>query len=142
MLKEIHNHMVNELQQISRTDTVFVVSAVVFNLVALGINWGVASESGRGHNPGQNDMILALLILGTILINAFAIRALLAGRATRSRLVTGLRKMYQDNGVDQYYDEHLLKSYQARYSLFSLILGVIGLLAIVVPLIARSMAQA
>jgi hypothetical protein len=42
MLKEIHGHMVNELQQNAKSDTVFVVSAVLFNLVVLGINWGVA----------------------------------------------------------------------------------------------------
>lgn len=141
MLKEIHDHMVNELQQVSRTDTVFVVSAVVFNLVVLGINWGVASAAGNGNNSAQNDFILGLLVLGTILINTFAIRALQAGKRTRSHLINGLQKMYRDNQVDQYYDETLLKSYQARYSLFSLILGVIGALAIVVPLIARSMSR-
>nr|MEE4269157.1 hypothetical protein [Candidatus Krumholzibacteria bacterium] len=45
MLKEIHGHIVNELQQNARTDTVFVVAAVLFNLVVMGINWGVASEA-------------------------------------------------------------------------------------------------
>jgi len=33
-----------------------VVAAVVFNLVVLGINWGVAHEASRGHNTGQNDV--------------------------------------------------------------------------------------
>ena len=141
MLKEIHAHMMGELQQNSRTDTVFVVAAVLFNLVVLGINWGVASEAAKDVNSGPHDLILGLLVVGTILINAFCIRALFAGRTTRSRLVTGLRQMYVDNEVAQYYSEDLLKSYQARYTLFALVLAVTGVLAIVVPLIARTMGE-
>ena len=33
MLERLHEHMVSEIQQSSRTDTVFVVTAVIFNLV-------------------------------------------------------------------------------------------------------------
>ncbi len=139
MLKEIHGHMVNELQQNARTDTVFVISAVLFNLVVLGINWGVASEASRGNNSGENDLILGLLIVGTILINAFAVKALSAGKSSREKLVIGLRQMYADNDVSQYYDEDLLESYRARYTLFILVLIVLAGLAIAVPLIARNM---
>ncbi len=139
MLKEIHGHMVNELQQNARTDTVFVISAVLFNLVVLGINWGVASEASQGRNSGENDLILGLLIVGTILINAFAVKALSAGKSSREKLVIGLRQMYADNDVSQYYDEDLLESYRARYTLFILVLIVLAGLAIAVPLIARNM---
>ena len=38
MLSDLHQHVVSELQQSSKTDTVFVISAVLFNLVVLGIN--------------------------------------------------------------------------------------------------------
>ncbi len=139
MLKEIHDHMVGELQQNARTDTIFIVSAVLFNLVVLGINWGVASGNPHGNHASGNDLILGLLIFGTILINAFAVRALLAGRSTRQKLVQGLRQMYLDNNVAQYYSEDLLESYRARYALFTLVLMVLGAIAIVVPLIARVM---
>lgn len=139
MLQEIHGHMVGELQQNARTDTVFVVAAVLFNLVVLGINWGVASEASRGNNSGENDVILGLLIVGTILINAFAIKALTAGKSSRQKLVMGLRQMYADNDVAKYYDEDLLESYRARYTLFTLVLVVLAVMAIAVPLIARNM---
>ena len=89
MLHEIHGHMVGELQQNARTDTVFVIAAVLFNLVVLGINWGVAHEASQGRNTGENDLILGMLILGTILINAFAIKALSAGKSSRQKLVMG-----------------------------------------------------
>lgn len=139
MLKEIHDHIVSELQQNAKTDTVFVVSAVLFNLIVLGINWGVAFEAARGNNTGQNDFILGLLIFGTVLINVFATRALLAGRTSREKLLLGLKKMYQDNQVAQYYDDDLLGTYKARYTLFTLVLGVLAVIAIIVPLIVRSM---
>ena len=48
MLREVHEHVVGELQQNARTDTVFVVTAVQFNLVVLGIKWGVTSASSGG----------------------------------------------------------------------------------------------
>lgn len=139
MLQEIHGHMVGELQQNARTDTVFVIAAVLFNLVVLGINWGVAHEASRGRNTGENDLILGMLILGTILINAFAIKALTAGKSSRQKLVMGLRQMYADNDVAKYYDEDLLESYSARYTLFTLVLIVLAVMAIAVPLIARNM---
>lgn len=139
MLKEIHGHIVTELQQNSKTDTVFVVAAVLFNLVVLGINWGVAMEASRGNNTGQNDFILGLLIFGTVLINIFAIRALIAGRSSREKLLMGLKEMYEDNDVAKYYDDDLLGTYQARYTLFTLVLAVLAAIAIVVPLIARTM---
>ncbi len=139
MLKEIHGHIVNELQQNARTDTVFVVAAVLFNLVVLGINWGVASEAARGSDTASNDFILGLLVVGTLLINSFAVRALKAGRSSRIRLLNGLTRMYADNGVAQYYDDDLLGTYQSRYTLFTLVLVVMCVLAIAVPLIVRGM---
>ena len=139
MLKEIHGHMVNELQQNAKTDTIFVVAAVLFNLVVLGINWNVAHQASRGHNPGQNDFILGLLIFGTVLINIFAIRALMAGKSSREKLLMGLKQMYEDNDVAKYYDDDLTGTYGARYTLFTLVLAVLAAIAIVVPLIARNM---
>jgi hypothetical protein len=139
MLKEIHGHIVNELQQNARTDTVFVVAAVVFNLVVLGINWGVAFEASKGHDTVRNDFILGLLIVGTLLINGFAIRALRAGRTSRIKLLGGLNRMYTDNNVARYYDDDLLGTYQSRYTLFTLVLAVLCVIAIVVPLLVRNL---
>jgi len=138
MLKEIHDHMVHELHQNARTDTVFVVAAVLFNLVVLGINWGVASDAARGRDAGQKDLILGLLIVGTVLINLFAFKALTAGKTTRRKIVSGLQQMYADNGVDKYYSQDLLAAGMVRYTLFTLVLAVLAVIAIVVPLIERT----
>jgi hypothetical protein len=136
MLEKLHDHIVDELQQNARTDTVFVVAAVLFNLVVLGINWGVAS-SGHDGDRGAGDVIFALLVVATVAINGFCQRALAAGRATRLKLVRGLLDMYRDNDVARYYDETLVAAYAARYTMFMAVTGVLGSLAIVVPFIAR-----
>jgi hypothetical protein len=137
MVREVHEHVVSELQQSSKTDTVFVVTAVLFNLVVLGINWGVASESGNEGRPPQNDWILGILIAVTILINTFATRALLAGRETRTKLISGLVTMYRDHNVDQYYDPSLLNTYVTRYKLFVIVIFCLATTSIVVPLLER-----
>ena len=137
MLKEVHEHVVSELQQSAKTDTVFVVTAVLFNLIVLGINWGVASGSGDGGHPPKNDWILGLLIIGTLFINAFAVRALLTGRDTRRKLLSGLLAMYKDNEVDRYYDASLLDTYGTRYKLFVAVLVILAAISIAVPSLER-----
>ena len=138
MLKEVHQHIVQELQQSSKTDTIFVIAAVLFNLAVLGINWGVAAPNGREKiHPPQDDIILSIMIASTILINLFVIKALFTGRDTRKKLLSGLVQMYKDNKVDQYYDESLLGAYGFRYKLFIAVLAILGTIAIVVPLLSR-----
>jgi hypothetical protein len=137
MLKQVHEHVVSELQQNAKTDTVFVVTAVLFNLIVLGINWGVASGTREGVRPPENDWILGLLIIGTLFINTFAVRALLSGRDSRGKLLSGLLAMYKDNEVDRYYDATLLDTYGARYKLFVAVLAILAAISIVVPLLAR-----
>jgi hypothetical protein len=137
MLKEVHEHILTELQQSSRTDTIFVVSAVIFNLVVLGINWGVAGPDRNQVHAASDDIILSLLIAATVLINFFVVRALLTGRDTRKKLLQGLVTMYKDNNVEKYYDESLLNAYGFRYKLFVAVLMILGVIAIFVPLIMR-----
>lgn len=139
MLKEIHDHIVAELQQNSKTDTVFGVTAVLLNLVVLGINWGVASSAGSDRGTGASDSIFVVLIIATLLINGFAIKGLLAGKGSRHRLVEGLVAMYKDNGVDKYYDPSMLDTYATRYWLFIAALICLAAIAIVVPLLERLM---
>ncbi|GAH43587.1 unnamed protein product, partial [marine sediment metagenome] len=38
MLEQIHKHLVSELQQNTRTDTIFIITAILLNLLSLGIN--------------------------------------------------------------------------------------------------------
>jgi hypothetical protein len=137
MLAQIHEHIISELGNSSRTDTIFVVTAVVFNLVVLGINSGVSSAAAQGSDSSTSDLILAVFIAMTLLLNLIALAALVLGRRTRRLLLDGLVSMYHDNEVDKYYDSSLLSNYGARYLLFAGVIVTLAITAIVVPLIIR-----
>jgi hypothetical protein len=136
MIKEIHEHITNELQQNARTDTVFVLSSVLLNLVILAIGWGVASPNPSGREA-YNDIILCLLIVAVLIINILVAKALLAGRDMRLKLLSGLIRMYKDNGVDKYYDPALLSAYSMRYKFFLTVIIVLAIITIVAPLLVR-----
>ena len=137
MLGQVHDHIVSELGHSSRTDTIFVVTAVVFNLVVLGINSGVSLAATERNAAASNDVILAVFIVMTLLLNMVAVAALVFGMRTRRTLLNGLVAMYRDNQVDKYYDPSLLSNYAVRYLLFAGINVTLALTAIIVPLIIR-----
>ena len=136
MIKKLHDQITTELGQSSRTDTIFVVTAIVFNLVVLGIN-SALSDTAVDENNLQSNLIFYVFILVTLLINSASLTALLIGRRTRNRLLEGIIKMYKDNDVDQYYPSELLSAYGTRYLLFASVIVLLGITAIVVPLIIR-----
>jgi hypothetical protein len=137
MIKEIHDHMTNELQQNARTDTVFILSSVALNLVILAINWGVASPPPNQPHKSSNDVILCLLIAAALIINFVIAKAVLSGRDMRLKLLTGLLRMYKDNNVDKYYDPGLLSAYSIRYKFFLAVIIILGFITIVAPLMVR-----
>ncbi|MEE8357553.1 MAG: hypothetical protein V3R33_09620 [Anaerolineales bacterium] len=136
MIKKLHDQITSELSQSSRTDTIFVVTAIIFNLVVLGIN-STLSAVAADEKTLQSNLIFFVLLIVTLLINSASLSALLIGRRTRNKLLEGIIKMYQDNQVDQYYPEELLKTYGTRYLLFAAVIVLLGITAIVVPLIIR-----
>jgi len=137
MLEQIHDHIVSELGHSSRTGTIFVVTAVLFNLIVLGINSGVAISATEEGASTSNDLILAVFIVMTLLLNIISVLALILGRRTRGLLLHGLVTMNHDNDVDKYYYPSLLSNYGTRYLLFTGVIATLALTAIVVPLIIR-----
>ena len=138
MIVKLHEHIVNELGTSSRTDTIFIVVAILFNLIVLGIN-SAASGAASNDEVLAADVVLGVFILMTVLVNAIAIVALYVGRQTRSKLLAGLIAMYADNAVDKYYDQSLISNYGTRYVLFGGVILLLGFTAITVPLIIRLM---
>ena len=134
MIERVHEHIISELNQGARTDTVFILTAVVLNLLTLGINSAMARDS-------RDDMtLLAVMLIFmslTLVVNVVAIIGLHKGKQTRSRLLGGLLRMYADQGVEGYYDPSLLSNYATRYSLFTLVVVITGLISVVVPLVVR-----
>ncbi len=132
MIERVHEHIVAELQQNARTDTVFILAAILLNLLALGVNSGVAS--GRDNDATMWIVFFTFVCL-VIVVNFVAEVGLIKGRQTRMKLLNGLLKMYKDQGVDGYYDASLLSNYNTRYNLFLLTVVVTGLIALIVPLV-------
>jgi uncharacterized membrane protein len=134
MIEHVHTHITSELQQNTRTDTIFILTAILLNLIILGINSGMVEQS-RKDNSMLAAMILFVVLI--VLVNLVTIIGLLKGKQTRMKLVNGLLRMYKDKEVDRYYDESLLSNYSARYNLFILVVVCTGLVAIVVPFVLR-----
>lgn len=137
MLDKIHDHIVSELGHSSRTDTIFVVTAVVFNLIVLGINSSVADAAVGNYDSSVEDLVLTVFILMTFLLNGIAVTALYLGRRTRRLLLDGLVGMYRDSDTAKYYSPSLVSNYGVRYLLFGGVIITLALTSIIVPLIIR-----
>ena len=134
MIEHVHKHITSELQQNTKTDIIFIISAIALNLIILAVNSGFVAKS-RGDNTYYLIMFLFVALL--ILINLVVIFGLLKGKQTRTKLLNGLIKMYEDQNVDKYYDSSLLANYNTRYNLFMMVVVLTGLISIVVPFVMR-----
>lgn len=133
MIERVHEHIVAELQQNTRTDTIFVLTAIVLNLLSLGVNSIVAT---LGEDTTTTVVMFTFVAL-VLVVNFVAEIGLIRGRQTREKLLNGLLKMYKDQGVEGYYDRSLLSNYNVRYNLFMLVVLFTGLVALIIPFIVR-----
>ena len=129
MLDKVHTHILDELRINARTDTIFIISAIIINFTTLAINSGISNSS-------KNDILtMFCFVLLTIVVCVVSEIGLIRGRQASAKLINGLIEMYKDNGVDKYYNPTLLKHYKLRYNLFVIVILVTGIIAIVVPFI-------
>lgn len=133
MIERVHEHIITELKSNTLTDVVFVITAILLNLVTLGVNSGVAAA----ESSVTTAIVMATFVALLIVVNFVAIIGLLKGKQTRSKLLEGLLKMYRDQGVDGYYDTSLLSNYSTRYNLFILAVVFTGIVALVIPFVIR-----
>ena len=133
MIERVHEHIITELQQNTRTDTIFILTAILLNLVILATNSIIAA----GEQSVTTTIVMFLFVSLLIVVNVVVIFGLLKGKQTRLKLINGLLKMYKDQGVEGYYDESLLSNYNTRYNLFILTVVCIGVIAIIVPFVVR-----
>ncbi|MBU4450090.1 MAG: hypothetical protein KKE35_02220 [Actinobacteria bacterium] len=134
MLEKVHEHIVSELQQNTRTDTIFIITAIFLNLLALGVNAATAENS---REDTSLLIVMFVMVALVIVVNIVVIIGLLKGKQTRGKLIGGLLQMYKDQDVDKYYDVSLLTNYNTRYNLFILVVVFIGAIAIAIPFIIR-----
>jgi len=131
MINQLHKHILEELRTNIKTDTIFVITAIMLNLITLAINSAISSAKS------QNSMIIMFIFVALIIIvNIISEIGLTKGKQAQTKLIKGLLKMYKDNDVDKYYDSSLLDTYRSRYNLFILAILFTGIVAIIVPFIA------
>ena len=129
MLDKIHAHILDELKINARTDTIFIISAMLINFLTLAIN-SMISDSGK-----DNIIVMFCFVVLTTVVCVVSEIGLLRGRQASAKLINGLIEMYKDNGVDKYYDPALLKFYKFRYNSFLIVILITGIIAIIVPFI-------
>jgi hypothetical protein len=134
MIEHVHNHITSELQQNTRTDIIFILSAILLNLITLAVNSGM-SEKSRTDTATLIAMFAFVCLI--VLVNLVVVIGLMKGRQTREKLLNGLIQMYKDQQVDKYYDTSLLGNYNVRYNLFIMVVMFTGIIATVVPFILR-----
>jgi len=134
MIEHVHKQITSELQQNTKTDTIFILAAILLNLITLAVNSGMAEES-RDKESFLISMILFVALI--VVVNIVVIFGLLKGKQTRAKLLNGLLQMYKDQGVDKYYDTSLLTNYSTRYNLFIMVVVFTGIIAMVVPFVLR-----
>lgn len=134
MLEHIHRHITAELNQNTRTDIIFVLAAILLNLIALSVNAALTEESRTNETL---LIVMFLFVALIIVVNVVAIFGLLKGKQSRNKLLNGLIQMYRDQEVDKYYDSSLLGNYNVRYNLFILVVVFTGIIAILIPFIVR-----
>ncbi len=117
MLVQIHDHITKELEQNTKTDTIFILTSILLNMITLAVMF----------------VFVSLIVMVYIVV----IIGLLKGRQTRMKRVTGLLKMYRDQDVAKYYDESLVGNYNIRYNLFLLVVVCTGVIATIVPFMLR-----
>jgi uncharacterized membrane protein len=134
MIEHVHRHITSELQQNTKTDIIFILAAIILNLIILAVNSGMVQKS---RTDETYLIVMFLFVALLLLLNLVVIFGLLKGKQTRTKLINGLIKMYQDQNVDKYYDSSLLGNYNTRYNLFMMVVVLTGLISIAVPFIMR-----
>jgi len=134
MIERVHEHLLSELSTNARTDTIFVLTAILLNLISLAVNSAISSNQ---DSDSTRSIVMGIFVALIIVVNLVAEVGLLRGRQMRRKLLNGLLKMYQDQGVAGYYDPSLLNDYRVRYNLFTVAVLFTGLVALIVPFIIR-----
>ncbi len=134
MIEHVHRHITTELNQNTRTDTIFILTAILLNLITLSVNSEMSVDSRT-----DNAMLIVMFVFVCliVLVNLVVVIGLMKGKETREKLLAGLIQMYKDKDVDKYYDMSLLANYNLRYNLFIMVVIFTGIIAAVVPFILR-----
>lgn len=138
MKEAIHNHLLSELDRTGRSDTIFVLAGVAFNLAVLLINWGlsVALTSKNSDAEPETYAVFFLFMLGSIVISTACILTLNNSRNICLKIHKSLDQLYKDTDVSKYMPENISALGSKRAILSLIVVGGTSSLAILVPLTA------
>ena len=134
MIEYVHKHITSELNQNTRTDTIFILTSIFLNLITLAANSGMSKES---RTDASTLTVMFVFVSLIVIVNMVVVIGLIKGKGTRRKLLNGLIEMYKDQKVEKYYDASLLGNYDLRYNLFILVVVFTGVIAAIVPFILR-----
>ncbi len=137
MKERMHEEMTSEMRQGTRTDTIVVITAIVLNLILLSINCPLAIGAAKAMGLTLKLIFFVLLAL-VVVLNVVSVYALSKGKERRAKLTEGLLKMYQEEGMEKYYDPSVIKGYSARYTVFTIAVLAFGAIGLLIPLIIFS----
>ena len=134
MIEFVHTHITKEMEQNTKTDIIFILTAIILNLITLAVNSGLVEKS---RTESSTFTVMFVFVFLIVIVNTVVIIGLIKGRQTRTKLSNGLLEMYKDQNVAKYYDQSLLGNYNVRYNLFILVVVCTGVIATIVPFILR-----
>jgi uncharacterized membrane protein len=141
MKEKIHEQISSELKQASYNDATMTIIAVIVTLAFLGLALGFAFSTtqygmyGDGSIKVHTTVIMFISLITAIIVNCFSIIALFNNNKRKIQLTESLLKLYQEEGLQQYYDNTGLKVYKARRNIFTTILATIGAAGTIIPLV-------
>lgn len=133
MKEAIHKHLLSELDRSNKSDTVFIIAGVAFNLLVLFVNWILGGELSRDRG---NILIFGLFITGTVVVTTSILLALINSNKICSRIHGALDQLYEDENVSQYMPQGLGALGRKRFVLSFVVVAGTGFLATAIPLIA------
>lgn len=132
MKEKVHEHLLAELALASRSNTTFVISAVLFNIFVLVFSSAIAAI----NNP-FSITIFGLLVVSSGIMTTTALKALDKGKQSCDLYHESLLKLYRDSHVSEYWPEAIDGNIEERGNLHERVVVVIGTIAIVIPLLSK-----
>jgi len=139
MIEGIHKHLLSELDRAGRSDTIFVLAGVSFNLLVLLINWvqaiSIESASAYDRNAAESQIIFAIFLVGALVVSTACLLTLTNSRNICIKCHAALLQIYEDTEVAKYMPEGIGALGKRKFILSFIVVGGTGLLAVGVPLV-------
>lgn len=133
MIEAIHKHLLSELDRAGRSDIVFVICGVLFNLLVLFVNWVQASSLSNGRG---NFAIFLIFTAGTLVVSGAALLVLMNSRKICIQCHGALQRLYQDANVAQYMPPEMAALGDKRFYLSFAVVAGTGALAVTIPFLS------